>query len=63
MGVTVAAKGPVLPWRNETQKAVAAEQKEIEALISLEKARATQPPACCPTPPARAEHWRDASAT
>jgi S1-C subfamily serine protease len=55
VGVTVAAKGPVLPWRNQTQKAIAAEQQEIEGLISLEKARAAAPPCCpggsCPTPP------------
>ena len=55
VGIAVAAKGPVLPWRNETQNAIAAEQKEIEGLISLEKARAAAPPCCpggsCPTPP------------
>jgi thiol-disulfide isomerase/thioredoxin len=55
VGVTVAAKGPVLPWRSQTQKAIAAEQQEIEGLISLEKARAAAPPCCpggsCPTPP------------
>ena len=60
VGVDLAAnKAPCLPWRNGTQKAIAAEQKEIEGLISLEKARAagaagsasaTQP-ACCPTQP------------
>jgi thioredoxin 1 len=51
VGVALAAKNPCLPWRNETQKSIAAEQKEIEALISLEKSHATQPPACCPAQP------------
>ena len=58
VGIAVAAKGPVLPWRHEMQKAIAAEQKEIEGLISLEKARAATPPCCpggsCPTPPSNA---------
>jgi S1-C subfamily serine protease len=65
VGIDLAAnKSPCLPWRSGTQKIITAEQKEIDALISLEKARsacgagtasATPPaccqPGCCPTQP------------
>ncbi len=68
VGVTVAAKGPVLPWRKETQKAIAGEQREIDALVELEKSKAANSPNgcpgnCCPTPPASPSATGSASAT
>ncbi len=50
--VTLAAQRPVLPWRQKEDQKISAEQREIDGLIALEKARAANPPPCCPTPAA-----------
>ena len=50
--VTLAAQRPVLPWRQKEDQKISAEQREIDGLIALEKARAANPPSCCPVQPA-----------